>query len=220
MKNFWKSFCLLLMTSILVSISAHAQAQSFYDSCCEDPCNAGGNNFYAEILGGANFLQTDASGGIKYKYQTGYIVSGSLGYRWRYGLRLEGEYAFRKDSLNKVHFFGRSFSMHGHFQSSSYLANLLWDLPLSNWGCNCWGTQPFIGCGIGYDCQQLRAHNEAFVVSGNKKHFAWQVIAGLSHPCFCNTDISLEYKFHKGGFSHIYNHSIGVGLTYNFGNFL
>ncbi len=37
----------------------------------------------------------------------------------------------------------------------------------------------------------------------------------LSEPIFCNTEISLEYKFHEGG-SHFYNHSVGVGPAYKF----
>ena len=97
------------------------------------------------------------------------------------------------------------------------MGNLIWDLPLASWvGCGCWGIQPFIGGGAGYDVQQVHGHDEFLVFSENKKHFAWQVIAGLGYPIFCNTDVSIEYKFHKGGFNHLYNHSLGVGLTYKF----
>lgn len=169
--------------------------------------------FYAEILGGANFLQTSKRDGIKTHYNTGYIVSGSIGYRWLYGFRLEGEYAFRKNTLRKGNFFGRSFTLHGHFQSSSYMGNLIWDLP-SCYFCN---IQPFLGGGAGYDFQQFKGKNGGIIIHENKKQFSWQVIAGLGYPIFCNTDLSLEYKFHKGGFKHIYSHSVGVGLTYTFG---
>ena len=195
--------------------SSNAQTE-VYSDCCFESC-LDSNAFYAEIFGGANFLETEKSGGIKYDYQTGYIVSGSLGYRVCYGLRLEAEYAYRRNLLRKVNFFGRSFSMHGHFQSSSYMANLLWDLPLSRWGCEFWKIRPFIGGGIGYDFQQIKAHHAGFTYKDSKKHFAWQVMAGLGYPLFCNTDISLEYKYHQAGFTHIHNHSLGVGLTYKFG---
>jgi len=210
MKNFF-----LLMVPVLIFINVNTQAQE----CCNNskPCCAINNNFYVEVLGGANFLQTDTNSGIRYDYQTGYIVSGSLGYRWCYGLRFEAEYAFRRNSLRKIHFLGRTFTIDGHFESSSYMANLLWDFPLSNWGCNFLKIQPYIGGGAGYDFQQVRAHNEGFSFRENKKHFAWQVIAGLGYPLLCNTDISLEYKFHKGGFNYIYSHSVGLGLTYRFG---
>lgn len=206
---------LSLVVSMLLCSSASAQFEAPYD-CCYEECPAA-DPFYAALFGGANFLQTKKNGGIKYDYQTGYIVSGSLGYRWCYGLRLEGEYAYRRNSLDRVHFFGRSFSMHGHLQSSSFMANVLWDLPLSRWGCECWGVRPFIGAGIGCDCQQIKAHSEAFNVRISKTHFAWQVIAGIDYSLFCNTDISLKYQYHQGGFSHIHNHSLGIGLTYKFG---
>ena len=54
-------------------------------ACCVDE-----TNFYAKILGGANFLQNTKIDGNKSTYQTGYIIAGSLGYCWCYGLRLEG----------------------------------------------------------------------------------------------------------------------------------
>ena len=41
--------------------------------------------------------------------------------------------------------------------------------------------------------------------------FLGRVMAGLAYPIFCNTEITLEYKFHQGG-CHFHNHSIGVGL--------
>lgn len=212
MKNFF-----LFMVSALLFTSIEMQAQTYDELCYEDSCCISNNKFYAEILGGVNFLQTQTNGGIRSKYKTGYIVAGSLGYRWCYGLRFEAEYAFRRNSSRNIHFFGRSFSIHGHFQSSSYMANLLWDLPLASWGCEVWNIQPFIGAGIGYDFQQIHSSNSMLTFNERKKDFAWQVMAGLAYPVLCKTNLSLEYKFHKGGFNSIYSHSLGVGLLYTFG---
>lgn len=206
-----KKFILSLIASILCSNTC-IQAEDYFDYIHSDE-----SKIYAEVFGGANFLQTQTSGGVKSDYQTGYVLSGSLGYRWCYGLRLEAEYAFRKNSARKVHFLGRNFNLHGHFQSSSYMANLLWDLPVYAWGYSFCNIKPFVGAGVGYDFQQIHAKNAGLTLNQSKKDFAWQVIAGLSYPLFCNTDISIEYKFHKGGFSYIYNHSVGLSLTYKFG---
>jgi opacity protein-like surface antigen len=183
-------------------------------SCCVDEMN-----FYAKAFGGANFLQSTTTDGNKATYQTGYIVAGSLGYCWRYyGLRLEGEYAFRRNAISKIHFFTQGFSHHGHFQTSSYMANLLWDLPVCAWGCAFWKIQPFIGAGIGYDFQRMHSSNSQIVFHQKWNHFSWQAMAGFAYPIFHNTEITLEYKFHQGG-SHFYNHSVGVGLVYKFGFF-
>lgn len=215
-----KKHILRLLMPLLFLMVTDAQAQEQCDeedSCSyEERCCVDETNFYAKILSGANFLQNTALDGNKSTYQTGYIIAGSLGYCWRYGLRLEAEYAFRRNAIRKIHFFGEGFSRHGHFQASSYMANLLWDLPLSSWEYAFWNSQPFIGAGIGYDFQQMHSSNSHIVFSQKWNHFSWQVMAGLAYPIFCNTEIAVEYKFHQGG-CHFYNHSVGIGLVYKFG---
>jgi opacity protein-like surface antigen len=223
----------LLFMALLIFMAANMQAQEqcpensssdetnfeaqAQECCYEDSCCIEGMNFYAKVLGGANFLQNTTINGNKSTYQTGYIVAGSLGYCWRYyGLRLEGEYAFRRNGIEKINFFTQGSSKHGHFQTSSYMANLLWDLPLCSWGCAFWNIQPFIGAGMGYDFQQMHSSNSRIVFNQKWNHFSWQAMAGLAYPIFRNTEVTLEYQFHQGG-SHFYNHSVGVGLVYKFG---
>lgn len=211
-----KKNVLFLLMSLLFFIAAEAQewcTEDFY--CYEDSCCVDETRFYAKILAGENFLQDTAINGNKSTYQTGYIIAGSLGYYWCYGLRVEGEYAYRKNDIKKIHFCGEDFSTHGHFQTSSYMANLLWDLPLSSWGCVFYDFQPFIGFGVGCDFQQMHASNSRIIFNQKWNHFSWQLMAGFSYPIFCNTELTLEYKFHQGG-CHFYNHSIGVGLSYTF----
>ncbi len=169
-------------------------------------------NFYAKIFGGANFLQDTKISGNKASYEPGYIFAGSLGYCWRpYGLYLEGEYAYRRNSIDKIHFISQGSSHHGHFQTSSYSANLLWDLL----GCSFWKIQPFIGAGAGYDFQYMHASNSRIVFHQKWHRFSWQAMAGFSYPIFRNAEITLEYKFHQGG--HFYNNAVGLGLVYKFG---
>jgi opacity protein-like surface antigen len=202
--------------ALLVTLSFFCFSTARAEFCNDSFCD--GNKIYAKVFGGANFLQTKKRDWIKTDYNTGYIVSGSIGYYWRYGFHLEAEYAYRRNCLRRGHFFDRSFKLSGHFQSSSYMANLIWDLPISRLSCcRCWKIYPIVGGGVGYDFQQIRSENRKIVVRRNSKRFAWQIIAGLGYPIFCNTDLSLEYRFHKGGFKHIYSHSVGVGLTYSFG---
>ncbi len=213
-----RKFFLSAIAVTLIPFCTDALAQDFDNSCCDEyECSEDNLNFYAEVYGGSNYLQTETSGGIKSNFKTGYILGGSLGYRFCYGVRLEAEYAFRKNSYESVHFFGRTFSMDGHFQSSSIMANLLWDIPFASWGWNLWNVQPIIGAGIGYDSQKIRGVNETMHYDQTCRQFAWQMTAGLSYPLFSNIDIAVEYKFHKGGFNYIYDHSVVGGLTVKLG---
>ena len=173
-------------------------------------------NCYAKIFGGANFLQNTKIQGNNTNYHTGYIVSGSLGYYLCYGLRFEGEYAYRRNAIKKIDFITQGSSHHGHFQASSYMGNLIWELPLSSWDCIFCNIQPFFGAGLGYDFQQMSSSNSLIRFHQKWHHFSWQLMTGLSYPIFCNTELSLEYRFHQGG-CHFYNHAIGVGLLYKFG---
>lgn len=213
MKKTW-----VIFLTFLVMLTTSKMQAAIWDDCCgDDYCYITDPRFYARVFGGANYLQTSKNNDVKADYNTGYILSGALGYNWCYGLRAEVEYAYRRNTLRKVHFFGRSFDLNGHFQSSSYMANLLWDISLGSWGCG-WGLKPYIGAGIGYDTLRSRGEQDGFSFNENKKNgFAWQLIAGLGYEIFCNTDLSVEYRFHKGPIHNLYSHSIGLGLKYNFG---
>ncbi len=206
-----KKNILLLSLSLLSFMRVDAQAQEL---CQEEPCCVRETNFYVKVLSGVNFLQNTDISGNKASYETGYIVDGALGYSWWNGLSVEAEYAFRRNTIENIHLVGAGSAKHGHFQTSSYMANLLWDLPMPR--CSSWKVEPFVGGGIGYDFEQMHASNSRVVFSQQWHHFAWQLMAGLAYPIFCDTEITLEYKFHEGG-SHFLNHTVGIGLVYKFG---
>ncbi len=203
----------LLGVVFLMATDAQAKvppAEPVKNCCCPD-----GMNFYARVFGGANFLQNTSIDGNHASYEPGYMVDGSLGFCWPYGLRLEAEYAFRRNTIDKIHFFGEG-SGHGHVHSSSYMANFLWNLPLCSWGCAFWKLQPLVGTGVGYDAQQMHASNSRIVFNQHWHQFSCQMMVGLAYTIICSTELTLEYKFHQGG-SNFNNHSVGVGLVYKFG---
>jgi len=209
-----KNILLLLLPLLFFTADADAQEADFQDSLCCDCVDE--TSFYGKFFGGANFLQKTRLNGNTAKYHTGYMIAGSFGYCWRYGLRLEAEYAYRRNAISKINFFGQGSSKHGHFQTSSYMTNLFFDFPLSSWGCSFYNIQPFVGAGIGYDLQQIHSSNSRIVFNQKWKHFSWQLMAGFAYPIFCNTEMTFEYIFHQGK-SHLNNHSIGVALAYKFG---
>src|SRR5688500_8359008 len=110
-----KKNTLLFLMSLLFVIAADARAQ---EGCYEGSYCVNETYFYAKILSGVNFLQNSGFDINKFTYRTGYIIAGSLGYCWRYGLRLEAEYAFRRNGIRKICFFDESISMRGHVEIS------------------------------------------------------------------------------------------------------
>ena len=214
-----KKNILLLLVPFLFLMAPDAQAEEWFDEdFCdyEEDCCVDETGFYGKFFSGANFVQNTTADGNRANYETGYVVAGSLGYCWCYGLQLEAEYAYRRNDIDKIDFFLEGSSSNGHFQTSSYMGNLFWNLPLSLCGYAFWNIQPFIGAGAGYDFQRMGASNSRVIFDQKWKHFSWQLMAGLAIPIFCNTEITLEYKYHQGG-CQFYNHSVGVGLFYKFG---
>jgi opacity protein-like surface antigen len=209
-----KKKILLLLLSFLCCAATHAQYQ---ESSHKKYFFTDHTNFYAKFLSGVNLLQNSTTDGNKSSFKAGYVISGSLGYCCPCSLRLEAEFAFRRNAIKKIDFFIEGCSFCGHFQNYSGMANLLWDLPLSSWGCASWNVQPFIGGGLGYDSQQMHAANSRIIFHQKWTGLSWQAMAGLTYPIFCNTAMMMEYKFHQGR-PHFYNHYIGIGLVYKFGS--
>lgn len=174
------------------------------------------SKIYVEAFGGANFISSVHDDGAKLNFKPGYTLSGSLGYHLPYGLRMEGEYAYRRNSIKNIHYSGETYSLNAHFETSSIMANLIWDIPLTEWGCDV-GVIPFVGFGLGYDNQSFHINHRSASFSDHKQGLGKQLIAGLSYPLSCRTKLSVTYKFHQGSVRKIYNHAIGLGLTYDFG---
>lgn len=208
-----KKNILLLLISFLFFTATHAQDQ---ESRNEKHCDVDRTNFYVRFLSGVNFLQSNTTDENKSSFKPGYIIDGLLGYCLPCGLRLEAEYAFRKNGIKKIDFYVEGCSRDGNLKDSSCMANLLWDVPVSSWICALGDIQPFIGAGLGYDFQQMRSWNSRIIFDQKWNSLSWQAMAGLTYPILCNTDMALEYKFHQGA-SHFYNHYVGIGLVYTFG---
>lgn len=202
-----KNIPLLLLTLLFFSTTAIE---------ADDNCSLDKKCFYTKFFAGANFLQNSTVDDNKCSYQAGYILAGSVGYFFYYGMHVEAEYAYRRNAISNITFFGHGSSDDGHFQTSSCMANLFWDLPLCSWGCRFWNIRPFVGTGVGCDFQKMQALSSRIDFNQSWTHFSWQLMTGLVFPIFRNLELTLEYKFHQGG-SHFFNQSAGVGLVYKFG---
>lgn len=175
------------------------------------------NNFYARVLGGANWMHTTLNQGIHPHFHVGYIVAGCLGFYSQYGFSVEAEYAFRRNSQSRLRYYGQTFAIGGHVQSSSIMANLLCDFSLCPYICAFRHFRPYIGGGVGYDTQQFKTKTHGFALRTHKKGFAWQILAGLARSLWCHSEIALEYKFHQGPLHHMRSNALMLAYTYKFG---
>lgn len=192
----------LLIMSLFLLITADVRAEL----CCADT-----TNLYARVLGGANFLQNTTINGNKTNYETGYVVTGAVGYDWCRWLSVEAEYAYRRNGINKIDFYVEGFSNCGYYHSSSITANLLWDLPFCSWRRRCGFVHPFVGAGAGYNFQKMHASNSRFVFNQKWNQFSWQLLCGIAYPIVYDIEMILQYTFHQGG-CHFNNHSLEIGL--------
>lgn len=228
MRNFMKKKFTLLMASMMLLGASAAQAWTDAGCCYEDPCCEDQTGFYIGGFGGASFISTSKScGRNKRHFDTGYVLSASLGYRWCHNVRVEFEYAYRN---NKVRHRNSSIiardgescgKKHRSFFQNAYMFNGIYDLDM----CNDWCVKPYIGAGIGYAQNRNghhNFHNFDAVSSESRRHrrdkngLAWQIIAGLAYPICDEVDLSIEYRFFKARDHHLSNNDIGVGLRYYF----
>jgi opacity protein-like surface antigen len=215
MEKTMKKYLLFTLLSTLLFANVYSQeletTDSYIETCSFDTCSMNPNNLYIKLFSGFNYF--DLSNTAHVANDSGYVISGAVGYRLNDRVRVEGEYAYRKNKLNICHYHS---SERGSFKSSSVMANLLYDFPHY-----CVNEkiiiQPYIGGGIGCDFLSNNYRRS------KSTYFSWQFIAGLTYNLTAHTDLSLEYRLHKPvtfssyAYKPPYNNSIGVGFTYKFG---
>jgi opacity protein-like surface antigen len=209
-----------IVTSIITSmiilsgnvLHADLTEEAFAEDCCSE-CEVPVRGFsgYYGVAAGANFVH-----GLKWWSKSlnswkGFVVSAHLGHRFSNGLRVESEFAFRKNYLGQKRFpyyFRYRSHFNGSFRSYSGMVNLLWEVRKYKWECFARKIQPYIGAGVGYD------YSEEYGYGRRTRSFDlnWQVMAGVFHAFSDNIEISLDYKFHAN--EYWFNNSIGLGLKY------
>jgi len=183
---------------------------------------------YGQVFGGVNWTEDAKKHHLKYKFKTGYVVGGAIGFQWCNNLRAEGEFAYRDNKLDRVSFRqrlnGNTFRArwHGHnsLRTWSVLANLYYDIPLE-----CSWFQPYIGAGIGYGNNKIARHRWDFNANNgsgcyrrgcrNQNGFAWQFIAGLGYPICDNIIVDVEYRYFQSH-KHVRANDLVFGAKYGF----
>jgi OmpA-OmpF porin, OOP family len=216
---------LLLATAVsALPIAANAQAVT---------------GLYVGTGAGLNIMQNekvDSIGGVKtsghdLQMHLGATALGSVGWGFGNGLRAELEMDYRYNGLKGVMApGGGTLPFSGSEQKLGPMVNVLYDfngvVPM---------VVPYAGLGVGYQWSKDRlvpASGAGTVASGTEGSFAYQAILGAALPIYSMPGLAVtaEYRFmglagnraySSGGLtstrSDDFNHSILIGLRYNFG---
>jgi len=163
---------------------------------------------YVGGFAGANFLQHDAK-------KVGFGGGVALGYEFENHIRLEGEFAYRRNKVLSESVDDVDVSV--ALNTYSTMANVLYDIDL---GCR---FTPYVGAGIGYAWNTVSVdashkHGSVGFHAGNKGGFAYQGIAGVAYNLTEKTSIGLEYRYFQNNNSAFknHNHTVAVSLRQSF----
>ena len=136
-------------------------------------------------------LKTDTGGLItdnRMNSDNSYLVTGAIGYRFQDHFRLELEPGYSPHNFKDTTIGALTYD--GHDRIASAMANIVYDMPLSD------RFTFSIGGGAGAGRDDLFAHSGATVLAqGDQTGFMWQGIAGLSYSLTRNLDLTLDYRY-------------------------
>ena len=185
-------------------------------------------NWYGSIQAGANWLDdadTTISAGPAalsgdVEFDSGYTLSGAIGYAYPSGLRLEGELSYRNNDLDQSEGVG----LDGDVTATAVLANLWYDFKTGGkW-------KPYIGGGLGFAQVNLDLDGVEGISIGfddNDWVFAYQLGAGVAFPISSKTMLSVDYRYFATSDpefkdlgvkidSEIRSHALMLGLRFGF----
>lgn len=185
--NVVKSLCCVTLFGSMLSSPALAQ-------------DASQDGVYVGIHAGANFkheLHGDIVGpGRKDPFSLsshpGFMVGGTLGYRWATGVRVEGEITYRRLANDDVSVGSNSGDINGNQDSIAFMINGLYDFKLTDrW-------RPYLGFGIGLSVNGVAVTSlgtpKFDFVNDSSAAFAYQGIAGIDYSLTNNLSLGLQYK--------------------------
>lgn len=165
----------LLSLFILAPLTQNAYAERMYYSA-----KLGGTYLYDATWKESGFPN------VKLSYDLGYNVAAALGYYVLEHLRVEAEFAYRKNKLDsgKISGFG-SLPASGEIYSTSGMANAYWDF------LNNSDFTPYLGLGLGWSSVKLKGPGGSDSSSG----LAGQFIGGVSYDINETVALTLDYRF-------------------------
>ncbi|QLH35304.1 MAG: outer membrane beta-barrel protein [Parachlamydiaceae bacterium] len=140
------------------------------------------------------------------------LCAPALGFYLSRQVRIEGEFAYRYNKLQRLRYHGESFHPKGHLETFSGLINAYYEIPI------CWCLIPYVGAGMDYAYTRDKVtQGYSFQGEDSKSGMAWQVIGGAVYPLCFNLGVGFEYRFFQNTqLSKVQNHAIGSTIKYSF----
>ncbi len=138
------------------------------------------------------------SGSYQLSYDTGYSVSGAVGYTFDNNLRTELEVAYRHADTNALKMLGLSLHYLSDITSVSVLANLFYDVKLPH------GVTPYLGGGLGVAFMDTKQDNLYIVDNRNTSNLnagtsdtvlAYQVGCGIAYAVTPRISLDAGYRY-------------------------
>lgn len=157
----------------------------------------------------------------KASYDDGLVATVQGGFAFANGLRLEEEFGYRYNDVDRVDPYGGG---RGSMRNYAIMTNVLYDLPVD------FPVHPYIGGGLGaadYTPYHIRGEGmpySTYVGGPDRWGLAWQAIGGVAFDLTPNIALTAEYRYfenvddHPRGVANDYEaHSALIGIRYSFG---
>lgn len=202
--------------------------------------------FYVSVQAGPNWVDRNnhrnsiSDTRLKVDFKTGYFVGASVGYQWCNNFSVEGEFTYRRNQIDKLHFKNAdttfefdNFRRDRNLENYAGMVNVRYD-----WALECMSFMPYIRGGIGYANTRfaLRWDERFFDTTigdfctnncrhrRNQSKFAYQAGAGITVPdILCNTHLDIGYNYfgttsdnNRRDRGNQNNHSLFVAAKYVF----
>jgi OmpA-OmpF porin, OOP family len=159
----------------------------------------------------------------------GFAAGADAGYAFRWGLRIEGEFVYRRHDLQSFTSSGGSTPAQGRIDNVAMMGNLLYDFSnRTRW-------TPYLGAGVGgarFHLEKFGAAAATSTLTAANIRLAYQGIAGVAFAITPALSLSLDYRYFATTnpvFSGISagtpttiktdyrTHNVMLGLAYHFG---
>lgn len=170
---------LVMLMGSLIATEAHA-----YE--CTD------QGFYVGGFAGVDVMGKKPS---HVSADAGFAGGASVGYKFDNHMRVEGEFAYRRNKLSH------------HISRNTYsgMGNVYYDFDNStDW-------TPYVGAGVGYARTGASARIGSTKVSASKGGLAYQGMGGVSYRIADKTHVGVEYRYFRGN-KNIADHTAALTL--------